>query len=430
MSTQRGGRQFTPVKSLATPKPTQVVPEIKRETVVPGIPVPDRKELLFLIFELILFADEPGVRAIINYHADAVKEQYPKMVSSNIDELVEEGFFPPFKNSMTGGAKNVPLKLKSESTPKKTFPGYKSIALTHTTMSRLKELDVCRFDAASQIFRVLFPSLYGEYRARKTWEHCSSSKQCEAVIGEKGKEFCYICGFKYREDVAELTMRCEHILPIAQAVIFLKLYNPKTDLNPKAMYELQLEYAYAHDCCNKIKSSNSFLMTQKDEDNNVSFVRNNEYIQTLLKSIIDESSECAGIVSIQIPAEKTDEWISERAASISVRVDKIVDYIASKGSGIAVLTAGFRKCADKENLSRRFLYMINNYKDSKDDIFKGKDESIMKKFRHSLEQYSEIQKELMKEVKILHEMITIYAGQQTTTGGSRKRTRRNNKNIL
>jgi hypothetical protein len=151
----------------------------------------------------------------------------------------------------------------------------------------------------------------------------------------------------------ELRRVCEHILPPLQAAMFLKLYKKGDDPTQK---ELQLEYAWAHTCCNEIKSDNSFLALERFSDE-VRFKRNDIYIQVLLNNILKPEGLCKNIIQ---PAN-VESWKQIRTEDINEKVDAIVEHIRSKGTGRATLLAAFQNCVRDENLTDLFLKMLKRY---------------------------------------------------------------------
>lgn len=88
-------------------------------------------------------------------------------------------------------------------------------------------------------------------KARHFFEQTKTSLQCERVVSRK--ETCWLCGNPFNDAIPDLKAQCEHVLPVAQGVIFLKLYNTKT-AGLKEAEAVRLEYEYAHAICNRIKS--------------------------------------------------------------------------------------------------------------------------------------------------------------------------------
>ncbi len=119
--------------------------------------------------------------------------------------------------------------------------------------------------------------------ARSWWERASGAAiQCNNTIGKIGdinKEDipipCYICGIPMTKEFDSESPECEHILPIYQASLLLKLYHNESEDGKRATkkemndYEkkiYKLEYKWSHACCNQIKSDLSFLTTAKNKD--------------------------------------------------------------------------------------------------------------------------------------------------------------------
>jgi hypothetical protein len=121
------------------------------------------------------------------------------------------------------------------------------------------------------------PTITGK-QIRKTWEVSSPTTQCNRLIGPfiDGTE-CYICGMAIEgtppnpdrnnnndsdsESKNGLNPECEHILPIAEAIIYLGLESPQftNNLWYLGKDKLRQEYAWAHRACNQIKSDESFI---------------------------------------------------------------------------------------------------------------------------------------------------------------------------
>ena len=103
-----------------------------------------------------------------------------------------------------------------------------------------------------------------------------AQKQCLAIIGEVKKDQpCYICGFPIGELAIKngLSPECEHILPVAQAVLLYDLYqpndlekrppllpkgaSPRDPVKEKAFFVN--EYRWAHNVCNQVKSDDNII---------------------------------------------------------------------------------------------------------------------------------------------------------------------------
>lgn len=61
--------------------------------------------------------------------------------------------------------------------------------------------------------------------ARRFFEQTKTSIQCKKVLTDK--THCWLCGNSFGRPDPYLLPQCEHVLPVAQGVIFLELYSPK-----------------------------------------------------------------------------------------------------------------------------------------------------------------------------------------------------------
>jgi hypothetical protein len=111
---------------------------------------------------------------------------------------------------------------------------------------------------------------------RKCWEVSTPTTQCNNIIGAfKDNTPCYICGMAIKKASTKskasndddyvagdgLNPECEHILPIAEAIIYLGLESPQFRKNPWYIRNiLNYEYAWAHRTCNQVKSDTSYIV--------------------------------------------------------------------------------------------------------------------------------------------------------------------------
>jgi hypothetical protein len=105
---------------------------------------------------------------------------------------------------------------------------------------------------------------------RDIWELSTPTTQCENIIGKTTAETrCWICNLRIENDVLGLTPECEHVLPIAQAVLYLGLFSVSAvkKIFPAEMFvlpgekseALKLEYRWSHRVCNQVKNDDSYL---------------------------------------------------------------------------------------------------------------------------------------------------------------------------
>lgn len=139
--------------------------------------------------------------------------------------------------------------------------------------------------------------------ARKFFEGIKTSIQCKDVVGQKTN--CWICGGAFVLGNVWYSPQCEHILPVAQGVIFLDLYTKRTQDPTTAM---KLEYDWAHAICNNIK--NNTVLIKGDESN---FDPDVDKIVELLNSLKSKG----------IPISS----IEDQVAHIQSRLLTITDYI-------------------------------------------------------------------------------------------------------
>ena len=104
--------------------------------------------------------------------------------------------------------------------------------------------------------------------SRDIFEIADPEQQCQGAIGgvDYGETPCWICGMPIYFTKDELpgadanghSPECEHVLPIAQAALFLQLYDKS---NTDAM-QFALEYDWAHKTCNQTKNNDVYFKTR------------------------------------------------------------------------------------------------------------------------------------------------------------------------
>ena len=96
------------------------------------------------------------------------------------------------------------------------------------------------------------------YKVRQIWELSSPTTQCTNIIGGVDATTpCWLCGLKIQE-TPTIKANCEHVLPIAQAVMVLDLYKAKVERGNESPF-FKLEYAWAHSICNQIKDDDVYF---------------------------------------------------------------------------------------------------------------------------------------------------------------------------
>jgi len=131
--------------------------------------------------------------------------------------------------------------------------------------------------SSKQMMDILFHDL--NKRLRPIVEHEKANVQCKKTIGEcKEPCICWICGFPimYKDK-----KHCDHILPIMYAIMLSAISTNKTtqtridENNPNFLNEhMTLNYDYAHDTCNIIKS-NLLLIKWNNENHAMEYDEHN-----------------------------------------------------------------------------------------------------------------------------------------------------------
>jgi hypothetical protein len=320
-----------------------------------SLPEPENNEAVDIFFDLIFDVERPEVQKLIMKYFNLVDKT---LVQENIDELVETGIFPPLGAEISGGASHKFKKLKSKAKPhaKKLIKFTKDPseiirnilgASDYAALpEKLKKVDPTSSRFASLMFQAIFSNIF-DVRARVLWDQGEASVQCFNTIGAVAPN-CYICGTAFSE-TDELKPICDHVLPVAQGVFFLKLWRSGFD----ADQDMMLEYKWAHNCCNSIKSGKSFLKTIKSAQGVPDFVFNNENVSEILEEITSPEKACVP----QAPVEIRNRVIKETI------VDPILTHIYRKrGNYHAILLAGFKNCVNDENTTNLMGRLLSEYR--------------------------------------------------------------------
>ncbi len=196
--------------------------------------------------------------------------------------------------------------------------------------------------------------------ARDLLELVGPQDQCKAIIEPIGFKPCYICGFDMGP-LAEkngLSGECEHILSVAQAILFYDLFQ-RGDLDPrppglakdaaprdpkKQQEFFEREYRWAHEICNQVKSDNNIISFTEE----AGFELNKDKLRQLLLNIYDSNRRGNLKLKESIAAiGGRDVWINSRLApgGVNMHVAPLVDYLneqRSTGGGtmFALVAAG------------------------------------------------------------------------------------------
>jgi hypothetical protein len=189
--------------------------------------------------------------------------------------------------------------------------------------------------------------------ARDWWERATPIQQCTNIIGEwksTDQDKCYICGLPFNADnipqrgggpptkkqkveakkESYNTPECEHILPVLEGCLFLTLYQSEhKDTSREAIRkQMQLEYDWAHRCCNRVKSDSSFMKMGKDKNGSPIFVFDYKNTKSILNAIYtSNASYCTSHLKSKFPKDK-ETWINQRADIIhATKIQPICNYL-------------------------------------------------------------------------------------------------------
>jgi len=136
----------------------------------------------------------------------------------------------------------------------------------------------------------LFRTNYKEWR-EDMLTNLDNQGQCKAAldypsarpvtnIQDNDRIVCYLCGYVIH--TGEPTMQCEHILPIVTALAHVWLV--ERPIIPDVAEALAVEYAWAHQCCNQIKSNYDFIKSSKSKTS-IYYEFNEPLVKQILNTI-------------------------------------------------------------------------------------------------------------------------------------------------
>jgi len=162
---------------------------------------------------------------------------------------------------------------------------------------------------------------------RELWNMSTNITQCNNVIGEVvyGTSSCWICG-EVIEQREGLEAECEHILPVAQAVIFLSLYSAKKKKNYTEGFEklLSLEYGWAHTVCNQEKTDICCI----GNDGYRAIVLDNS-VEFILKKIYNSSRVNSSSIKniLKTKYNNLKSFVDGRSKIMRQKYEAIVNYL-------------------------------------------------------------------------------------------------------
>ena len=187
---------------------------------------------------------------------------------------------------------------------------------------------------------------------REIWNVSTNTTQCNNVIGKVNAETpCWICGLKIDATDPGMSPECEHVLPVAQAVIYLSLYSAKKKHNTTPERNARkMEYGWAHTVCNQDKSDICCMVNAGDKaavsDKNIKYILRKIYTSNRVDSV-KIKSELKG------PYPTLESFIDGRLGPMRKRYQDIVDYLnPSSGENRFKLTilAGLVTAMDYSNI--------------------------------------------------------------------------------
>lgn len=157
-------------------------------------------------------------------------------------------------------------------------------------------------------------------KPRKALERGSADSQCNSVIGPITYETaysllrpstitkCWLCGLTLIEGEGNKP-ECEHILPIAEAAMFLGLHNSKKEYDKL----VEKEYGWSHEICNREKG---VLFPLLDYDEKI--IVDENAIKGMLNDIINSKREHANKLRKRILSKyhTKDKFIKLRTEAI------------------------------------------------------------------------------------------------------------------
>ena len=216
------------------------------------------------------------------------------------------------------------------------------------------------------------------FSARDIWEMSTPTTQCNNTIGaiEYGKTECWICGLVIK-DKAE----CEHVLPIAQAAIFLSLYSSRHDPE-KQRHDISVEYGWAHSVCNQEKGDTSGIL-YRGENLGINSVA----IQTILGKIYKSNRSKVFKDELHKKYKTLEIFKKKRIEPASEKYSEIIDgFIGAPDNKPLVnlfVMAGYALLEDTSTINPKTYDILFN-KESLKENMKLLDEERIKTIREYL----------------------------------------------
>ncbi len=165
----------------------------------------------------------------------------------------------------------------------------------------VKSVPVGQDTSYSKWFNTIFGVTFAGWRQDMLIKR-SNTSQCLQTIGEeKQEDKCYLCGRKLiGPDIKP--RHCEHVLPIISAIGHLWLtFDKISEYTEEQVNTLKKEYAWAHECCNLIKSNREFI---KVSSSKTKYVIDTNELKEFYSDIEESHSyDCTPINKVPVVAQ-------------------------------------------------------------------------------------------------------------------------------
>jgi hypothetical protein len=206
-------------------------------------------------------------------------------------------------------------------------------------------------------------------KVRGLWDfenNMDATPQCVGAIKDEPTYICWLCGLETDPTDSDLIQSCDHVLPIAQAVMFLglfrypevldtfikelKTYDPSartmvasaindfnTNIANTPGYVIKMEYAWSHRCCNIVKNNSVFIEITDPRADIIEWKVNSDNIRITLDNLLTDS-RCVKLKKLDgYPKSKNqlDAWYSVRKQRIiDHKIQNILNHLNSKPRGL------------------------------------------------------------------------------------------------
>jgi hypothetical protein len=175
-----------------------------------------------------------------------------------------------------------------------------------------------------------------------------------------------LCGLETNSTDSDLIESCDHVLPIAQAVMFLglfrypdvldkfvdeiKTYNPETqgrigsaiakfneNLSHTPQNVIKMEYSWSHKCCNLVKNNSVFIKIQDPNESIIQWEVNELNIRITLNNLLTDPrcSKLKKLKGYPIKLHEQIQWSNtSRDNIVKHKIQNILIHLNSKPAGL------------------------------------------------------------------------------------------------